>query len=290
MKQWQDMLHKVLTHGVERPDRTGIGTMALFGEQMAFDNTTSFPAVTTKELKFEQVKAELACFIRGYSTLAEFNGMGCRIWNGNGNDPRWLASGQVPEGSGYLGRIYGVQWRDWLGYDGNEAWQVTHTDQLKNLVDGLRSNPYGRRHIVTAWNPGELDEMCLPPCHVLWQCFVRPYKLANVLEQYMLDLRVDLRSLDLFLGAPFDIASYALLQRLIAKECGMVAGRLTLQVGDCHVYLNHGQQVGQVLGRKPYHPPNLVLSDDASLFGFEPHQATLIDYTHHPAVSAPLNV
>lgn len=280
MKQWHDIMHKALTEGVERPDRTGVGTMALFGEQLVFDNSITFPAVTTKELKFGQVKAELAAFIRGYSTLEQFHSVGCKIWDGNAEQT--AGSKFKPAFQGDLGRIYGVQWRDWHGYDGGPQ----SFDQLRELVVGLKANPYGRRHLVSAWNPVDLNDMVLPPCHVMFQCFVRPGRLGNP----VLDLRVDMRSVDLFLGLPFDIASYALLQRLIAREVHMDAGKLVFQLGDAHVYLNHGQQVGTVLGRKPYFPPLLTLADETSLFEFHPDQAELFDYSHHPAVPAPLNV
>jgi thymidylate synthase len=297
MKQWQDILHKAVTHGVERPDRTGIGTLALFGEQLSFDNHVTFPAVTVKELKFGQVKAELACFVRGLDSIHDFRQLGCRIWDGN--EAQTAGSRFKPSRPGDLGRIYGVQWRRWrsvaassrlngLEHGLKPGQSVVFTDQLKQLVKGLRDNPYGRRHLVTAWNPGELDDMVLPPCHVMFQCFVRPSPMGGEWPM-MLDLRVDMRSVDLFLGLPFDIASYALLQRLIAKEVGMDSGRLVFQLGDAHVYLNHGTQVGTVLGRKPIHPPLLRLADDASLFEFHPDQADLIDYFSHPAVSAPLN-
>jgi thymidylate synthase len=285
MKQWQDILHRALTHGVERPDRTGVGTLALFGEQLTFDNFGTFPAVTAKELKFGQVKAELAAFIHGFDNLDDYHSVGCRIWDGNA--AQTAGSRFKPSKPGDLGRIYGVQWRSWTGvdrYPGGEAYTY-ELDQLKALVNGLNNDPFGRRHLVTAWNPAELHQMVLPPCHVMFQCFVRPFDLGKAL-----DMRVDMRSVDLFLGLPFDIASYALLQRLIAKEVNMDSGKLVFQLGDAHVYLNHSRQVGTVLARKPVHPPQLVLNSAASLFDFRPEQADLLDYTHHPAVPAPLNV
>jgi thymidylate synthase len=290
MKQWQDILHKAITRGVERADRTGTGTMALFGEQLEFDNDqASFPAVTAKELKFGQVKAELAAFLQGCNSLEGFHGFGCRIWDGNA--AQTAGSRFEPRFAGDLGRIYGVQWREWLSVQGDgmngQVYKVT--DQLAVLVDGLKASPYSRRHLVTAWNPGELDDMVLPPCHVMFQCFVRPSPMGHPWPR-VLDMRVDMRSVDLFLGLPFDIASYALLQRLIAKEVGMDSGRLVFQLGDAHVYLNHSRQVGTVLARKPMASPLLHLTDKASLFDFRPDQAELVNYHHYPAVPAPLNV
>src|ERR1700743_3162584 len=155
MKQWHAIMHKALTEGVERPDRTGVGTMALFGEQLVFDNSVTFPAVTTKELKFGQVKAELAAFIHGESTLEGFHKWGCRIWDGNAEQT--AGSKFKPAFAGDLGRIYGVQWRNWHTYVGSSLPMAV--DQLKELVHGLKANPYGRRHLVTAWNPGDLDDM-----------------------------------------------------------------------------------------------------------------------------------
>jgi thymidylate synthase len=287
---------KVVGHGVNRPDRTGAGTLSCFGEQLVFDNRPgTFPAVTTKRLFFGQVKAELACFLRGYDSLEQFHSMGCTIWDGNGNSDYWKPRARF---EGDLGRIYGVQWRDWLSVgckaQGGGAEEPKSTDQLRALVDGMRRDPYGRRHVVTALNPGELDQMCLPPCHVLFQAYVRPDATSSSPDPHQpgqwVDLRVDMRSVDLFLGLPFDVASYALLQRLLAKELGWKSGWLVFQLGDAHVYLNHLDQVKTVLGRREKAPPDLVLDPAASLFGFEPAHALLSGYDPHPPVAAPLNV
>lgn len=280
MRAWKEIMNKVLRHGFRRPDRTGVGTLALFGEQLIFDNRDEFPAVTTKKLAFGQMAAELACFLRGYDNLSQFRSMGCTIWDGNGSADYWLPKARS---EGDLGRIYGVQWRDWrsvLCHD--SGFELVRVDQLKELVDGIRRDPYGRRHVVTALNPGEMGQMCLPPCHVLFQAFVTP---SNELW-----LRVDMRSVDLFLGLPFDIASYALLQRLLAKELGLDSGFLCFQLGDAHIYLNHVEQVQLVLGREEMEPPQLWLSPAASLFDFHPSQAQLVKYTNHGTVAAPLNV
>jgi thymidylate synthase len=280
--EWHRILRKVRAHGVERPDRTGVGTLATFGEQLCFDNRVAFPAVTTKKLAFGQVASELAAFLAGHSDLQGFHSVGCKIWDGNGTAEYWKPRAMY---EGDLGRIYGVQWRDWLSAPRAGGQPPKSTDQLKELVDGIRRDPFGRRHLVTAWNPGELDQMCLPPCHVLFQAFCYPAE-----KRMVVDLRVDMRSVDLFLGLPFDIASYALLQRLLCKDLGAISGWLTFQLGDSHIYLNHQAQVAEVLAREPREAPTLRLHRDASLFNFSPDMAELVDYHPHPAVPAPLNV
>lgn len=289
MEQWKRILDKVLRFGDERPDRTGVGTVALFGEMLTFDNRTTFPAVTTKKLAFGQVKAELCAFLRGYQTLEQFHSVGCNIWDGNGESSYWAPRQRVP---GDLGRIYGVQWRDWhssaygLGLHNPQGYVAV--DQLKNLVDGLRNDPYSRRHLVTAWNPGELGQMCLPPCHVMFQVFVAPALTPG--EAPQLDMLVTMRSVDLFLGLPFDVASYALLQRLLAQTVDMLPGLLHFSLGDAHVYNNHREQVATVLARDEYDAPGIWLDHPADVFNFSPNQAELVNYYSHPAVPAPLNV
>ena len=172
MRAWKEIMQKVLRHGFRRPDRTGVGTLALFGEQLMFDNRDEFPAVTTKKLAFGQMAAELACFLHGYDNLKDFHGMGCTIWDGNGSADYWLPKARS---KGDLGRIYGVQWRNWRSVLCHESGlELVQVDQLETLVEGLRHDPFGRRHVVTALNPGEQGQMCLPPCHVLFQAFVTP--------------------------------------------------------------------------------------------------------------------
>lgn len=289
MEPWQRILKKVLTHGERRHDRTGVGTLALFGEALTFDNRDSFPAVTLKKLGFEQVKAELSCFLHGYDNLRHFHQAGCHIWDDNGTAPYWLPFARF---EGDLGRIYGVQWRNWRSpaqhrgqFLGEALYEVKEVDQLRVLVDKLRSEPHGRRHVVTAWNPGELDQMCLPPCHMFFQAF-----LSGEGMDMRLDIAVYMRSVDLFIGLPFDVASYALLQRLLAKELNVDSGFLTFMLGDTHIYLNHVDQVRTVLAREPHVPPSLDLSSKASLFEFDPNHAHLMGYQFHPAVPAPMNV
>ena len=283
MINYQQLLHQVLTQGTKRPDRTGTGTLSVFGRQLKFPNKAGpdgcFPAVTVKRLPFKAVCGELASFIQGARDIETFRANGCGFWDQNAQH----TSGSLfePEFEGDLGRIYGVQWRSWLsgvrlpsGYLHPRA-----TDQLKNLVEGLKGNPNGRRHLVMAYNPGEMDQVCLPACHVLFQCYV---------EGDELDLLFWMRSVDLFLGLPCDIALYALLQRLIALECGLVPRMLVAQLGDCHIYLNHLEQAKEAVSRKPRIPPELILAEETSLFGFKPAHATLLHYDPHPPISAPM--
>lgn len=268
--------------GIDRPDRTGVGTRALFGLQLEFENSLrSFPAVTTKKLALRQVCAELACFIQGFESLEDFHAYGCTIWDGNARQTS--GSKFAPDYAGHLGRIYGKQWRDWQSVAHNEAdtLRCEYTDQLANLAEGLRSNPNSRRHIVLAYNPGELDQVCLPACHVLFQCFV-----ANG----SLDLRVDMRSVDLFLGLPFDIASYAVLQRLLALATGLRSNRLIFQLGDAHIYYNHFEEVQEALRRAPRVPPQLLLREGCNWQTFVAEDAALINYHPYAAIPAPLNV
>lgn len=286
MKAWHDLLRKVVRHGTYRKDRTGVGTLALFAEVLRVSNHNTFPAVTTKQLAFRQCAAEMACFIRGNHSLDAFHLYGCTVWDGNGNDPRWVnkpADQGGPQFEGDLGRIYGAQWRDWRSVETVHATscQMKTTDQLSMLVEGLKAEPYGRRHLVTAWNPGEASQMCLPPCPVLFQAY---------LSTKGLDLCVYQRSCDLFLGLPFDIAGYALLQRLIAKELGVPSHELTFFIGDAHIYMNHRNQVDEVLKRAPAKPPTIIFSAEACLWDFEPQQAKLLDYYPAAPISAPLNV
>lgn len=279
MQAWLDLLKKVRNQGEFRNDRTGVGTLSLFGEAFTVDNRNFFPAVTTKELKFEQVKAELACFLLGLENIRDFHKMGCKIWDGNSSAPYWS-----PREPGDVGRIYGVQWRRWQGVSRDGL--VFFTDQLKALVQGLVENPTSRRHIVTSYNPAEIDQMCLPPCHLMFQCYVAESDVGVP----RIDLLVYMRSVDLFLGLPFDIASYALLQHLLARETGLQTGFLTFFLGDAHIYANHFNQVEEALSREPMDPPYLLLTPNASLFDFEPSQAILKNYKHRGFIAAPLNV
>lgn len=274
MKPYLDLVQQVLRYGVMREDRTGVGTIAVFGTQTTFDLRQGFPATTTKRLAFKQVIGELLCFIHGRHMLSDFHEMDVHIWDANGNADYWNPSLQ-----GSLGRIYGVNWRDWQSV--TDTGDAKSTDQLVNLINNLKKDPNSRRHMVINYNPGELDQVCLPACHVLFQCFV---------EQGFLDLRFDMRSLDLFLGAPFDIASYATLQTLLAREAGLVPRYLVMQTGDTHIYANHVQAVKEMLSRTPRKLPMLAITPGKSIFELSLDDFALLDYNPHDAIKAPMAV
>ena len=280
MNSWLNLIDDILAHGTKRNDRTGTGTTAVFGRMFRVKNDVhSFPAVTTKQLGFGQVKAELAGFLAGASTVEGMHAHGCNIWDANASAPGWVEK----NGFGYLGRIYGVQWRHWQkpALPNGLEWVDPTVDQLKNLVAGLIEQPHSRRHIVTALNPGEADDMCLPPCHVMFQCFV---------EDGNLDLMVTMRSVDVFLGLPFDIASYALLQRILAQQTGLKSRMLTFSLGDAHIYNDHVEQCKLVSLRTPFALPTLMLDPEATIDNFVPSMAVLEDYYHHGKVEAKMSV
>jgi thymidylate synthase len=273
--EWHKLMTKVMCLGAEGSDRTGVGTLSLFGQTLELLDVNSFPAVTTKRLAFKTMAAELECFLKGSTNAAEFEAAGCSIWNGNAH--AWKGA----KFRGDMGRVYGAQWRFWHGV--TRAGNVYVVDQLRNVVEGIKTDPRSRRHMVTAWNPAELDDMCLPPCHYAFQFYVSP-------SSHYLDCMVHMRSVDLFLGLPFDIASYALLMHLVARETNKVPRRLVMTFGDTHIYLNHLEQVEEVLDRSPLHPPVLHLDETASLFNFTAAMATLLRYVSHASVPAKLNV
>ena len=279
MKVWKDILRTVLETGEKRNDRTGCGTLAIFGAVLEFDNENSFPAVTTKKLAFKPMIGEMSCFLRGKHYLKDFHEVDCKIWDKNGNADYWTKNPNNIEPGNYLGRIYGVNWIDWKSIHFGE---VKTTNQLKNVVDGIKKEPHGRRHIVTSYNPGELDQVALPCCPTHFQFFVRGVS--------HIDMIVYMRSVDLFLGLPFDVASYAILQRLVAKETGLKSGKLKFMLADTHIYLNHIDQVKIVLEREELPPPNIELSEDASLFNFMPDQIRIINYNSHSTVKADMAV
>lgn len=290
-KEWHRLIKEALARGERRQDRTGVGTRALFGARARWDLRDGFPACTTKKLYFGQVRAELAAFLAGAESLQEFNAVGCTIWDANAGDPAWKERQRF---QGDVGRIYGAQWRRWrsvmYGKGRDSFGGYVEVDQLKAMLDGLRADPHGRRHVVTAWNPGELRVMCLPPCHVMFQCFASDLDATALRPRGSLDLHFHMRSLDLFLGCPFDVASYALMLHLIAKTTGRTARHLLMTAGDCHVYNNHAAQCEAVLSRRPRPLPALVLEDGASPLAFLPEDARLACYDPHPAVPAPMNV
>jgi thymidylate synthase len=264
----------VLKQGAQREDRTGTGTIAVFGTQTTFDLREGFPATTTKRLAFKQVVGELLCFMHGEHMLEDFHKRGVKVWDANATAEYW-----TPEVPGDTGRIYGVNWRDWQSVTKDGF--AKSTDQLIELIKGLKNNPTSRRHVVLAYNPGELEQVCLPACHVLFQCFV---------EGEYLDLRFDMRSLDLFLGAPFDVASYAILQALLAREIGLMPRFLTMQTGDTHIYLNHVAQVKERLSRTPMALPQLAINPDKSFFELGIDDFELLNYNPREAIKAPMAV
>ena len=241
MRQYLDVLRKALESGVERDDRTGTGTRAIFGEVLRFRMRDGFPAVTTKRLAFRSVLAELLWFIAGSSDVSELHALGTHIWDGNAYAPYWTPKARF---EGDAGRNYGQQWRDWIAPDGR------HVDQLADVIRGIRERPESRRHVVTAWNPGELDATSLPACHALFQLFVADGRLSLMMYQ---------RSCDLFLGVPFNIAQYAVLLHLIAQIAELVPDELVHVLADAHVYRDHFDAAREQLGREPFPPPTLVL-------------------------------
>lgn len=279
MRNYLQLLHDVTTKGDKRIDRTGIGTVALFGKHLRFDLTKGFPAVTTKKLYFESVKAELAWMLSGNRYIDSLHDLTCHIWDKNVANPKWQAN-PMCFGETDAGRVYGVQWRSWKWHD--SAGYGGIIDQLQYAVSTIIQNPGDRRIIVSAWNPGELDEMCLPPCHLYYQFFVRK-------EKY-LDCAIVMRSVDTFLGMPFDIASYALLTHIVAKQTGKLPGELYMTFMDTHVYLNHKDQVRTQLGRDPYQHPQLKWNVEfPTIDNFHPNMCELVNYKYHPAIKAEMN-
>ena len=241
MNQYLEVLRKTMDSGVDRDDRTGTGTRAIFGEVMRFKMSDGFPAVTTKRLAFRSVLAELLWFIAASSDVNELHALGVRIWDGNAYAPYWAPKARF---DGDAGRNYGQQWRDWISPRG------IHVDQLQDVIAGLRTNPSSRRHVVTAWNPGELDETSLPACHAFFQLFVADGRLSLMMYQ---------RSCDLFLGVPFNMAQYAVMLHLIAQFSGLVPDEFVHVLADAHIYRDHMDGVREQLTRQPYPSPRLAL-------------------------------
>lgn len=264
MKTYLELLRDVRHHGVVKGDRTGTGTRSLFGHQMRFDLGAGFPLLTTKRLHLKSILHELLWFLRGESNLAYLNRHGVTIWD------EWA------DAEGELGPIYGVQWRSWPAADGRSI------DQLAQVVDTIRANPDSRRLLVSAWNVGELENMALPPCHVLFQFYVAEGRLSCQLYQ---------RSADLFLGVPFNIASYALLTLMVASVSGLEPGEFVHTLGDVHLYENHLEQADRQLRREPRPLPRMTLRRrPASLFDFEYDDFELTGYDPHPRIKAPIAV
>jgi len=294
MREYHDALREVLDRGSNRTDRTGIGTRSLFGLQTRYNIRGHFPAVTTKRLAWRAVVSELLWFIEGSGDerrLAEIL-HGTRdpekktIWTANAQADYWAPNAQY---EGDLGRVYGVQWRTWRKFN-NMSWeddlQVGHyetVDQLQNLIDGIKRDPFGRRHILTAWNPGELDQMALPPCHVLSQFYVS--------DDGELSCQLYQRSADMFLGVPFNIASYSLLTYMIAQVCDLTPGTFVHTIGDAHIYLNHLDAVREQLSRVPLTPPVLRLDPTiGNIDKFTMDNIFLENYESHAPIAAPMAV
>ncbi|OMG60652.1 thymidylate synthase [Brevundimonas sp. ZS04] len=263
--EWQylNLLRDILDDGVRRDDRTGTGTLGVFGRQMRFDLSKGFPLLTTKKLHTRSIFIELLWFLRGETNIAWLKDNGVSIWD------EWA------DANGDLGPVYGKQWRSWAAPNGASI------DQIQKLVHGLKTNPNSRRHIVSAWNPADVDDMALPPCHCLFQFFVADGKLSCQLYQ---------RSADVFLGVPFNIASYALLTHMLAKVVGLEPGDFVHTFGDAHLYLNHLEQAELQLSRAPLPLPTLSVADKDDLFGFELSDFVLNDYQSWPHIKAPVAV
>lgn len=260
MKQYLELLDHVMANGVEKGDRTGTGTRSVFGYQMRFNLEEGFPLLTTKKLHLKSIIYELLWFLRGETNVHYLQEHGVRIWN------EWAG----PDGE--LGPIYGYQWRSWPDYNGG------HIDQISEVVETIKNNPDSRRIIVSAWNVGQLDEMHLPPCHAFFQFYVADGRLSLQLYQ---------RSADIFLGVPFNIASYALLLQMMAQVTGLRAGDFVHTLGDAHIYNNHIEQVRLQLSREPRHLPRMVLNPEVkSIFDFKYEDFTLEDYDPHPHIKA----
>jgi thymidylate synthase len=277
MKTYLDALKFVLENGQERKDRTGVGTIGVFGMQQRYDLSLGFPAVTTKKLAFRACLSELLWFIEGSNDerrLCEIlhgtrDTSKSTIWTDNATSDYWQPKAKF---DGDLGRVYGVQWRDYRG-----------VDQLNELILGIRNDPYGRRHILSAWNPAELDEMALPPCH----CFAQFYVSAD----RKLSCQMYQRSCDMFLGVPFNIASYSLLTHMIAQVCGLEAGEFVHVLGDAHIYLNHVEQVKEQLAREPLPLPTLWINPEVYVIEhFTMEDLRLDGYESYPSIKAPMAV
>lgn len=290
MKQYLALLQDILTNGEMRDDRTGVGTISVFGRQLRFDLSRGFPAVTTKKLAWRAVKGELLWFLEGSGNerrLAEITHGKAEgnttIWTPNAQDIKWIF-GRV---EGDLGRIYGVQWRTWatnrVRWTSSSESEPVFIDQIATLIDGIKNNPMSRRHILSAWNVAELDQMALPPCHVLAQFYVS--------QDGRLSCHMYQRSVDVFLGLPFNVASYALLTHMIAHVCGLKAGELVISTGDTHIYLDHQDQVREQLERDPLELPELFLNPDVrDIDQFKMDDIQLVGYESHKSIKANMAV
>ena len=264
MKQYLDLLSHVKENGVRKGDRTGTGTLSTFGYQMRFDLSQGFPLMTTKKLHLKSIIHELLWFLQGDTNTKYLNDNGVRIWN------EWA------DEHGNLGHIYGFQWRSWPTPEGS------HVDQISSVIQSILNSPDSRRHVVSAWNVGELDQMALPPCHILFQFYVADGKLSCQLYQ---------RSADIFLGVPFNIASYSFLLMMMAQVCGLQPGEFIHTLGDAHIYLNHMEQVRLQLGRTPKSLPTVSLNPEVKdIFDFKFEDFAVENYDPHPHIKGQISV
>ncbi len=264
MRQYLDLLENILDHGVQKGDRTGTGTLSIFGYQMRFDLMKGFPLLTTKKLHLKSIIHELIWFLKGDTNVRYLQENGVRIWD------EWA------DDDGNLGPVYGAQWRTWRAADGQTI------DQISRVIDGIKTNPDSRRLIVTAWNVGELEKMALSPCHALFQFYVARGELSCQLYQ---------RSADVFLGVPFNIASYALLTMMVAQVCDLGVGEFVHSLGDAHLYLNHIDQARTQLERQPYELPIMKINPEVrSIFDYKYEDFELVGYRAHPHIKAEISV
>ena len=313
-KDYLELLKDIMTNGVEKDDRTGTGTISVFGRQIRHDMSKGFPLLTTKKMAVKTMMTELKWFLKGDTNIKYLVDNGCNIWNGDAykrykEDKLGLAMGpdsfiqriktspKFAEHWGELGPIYGSQWRSWTEYyieklnGGNPMIVKRTSDQIENLINDLKYNPDSRRLMVSAWNVGELDEMVLPPCHYGFQVYTRPStrdeKIVNPGKYHVLSLMWNQRSVDTFLGLPFNIASYGTLLMLLAEECNMIPGELIGNLGDTHLYKNHIDQANEQCGRQSYNLPTIELSNVNLLDGEFDYE--IIGYESHPSIKAPLS-
>jgi thymidylate synthase len=305
--QYQELIRKILTVGTKRMDRTGTGTISIFGAQLRHDMSEGFPLLTTKKMAVKSMMTELKWFLKGDTNIKYLIENNCHIWNGDAMKNYEKKNGEIDWGHfitkeevfvdsilntsgfaeqwGELGPIYGNQWRKWKTFrstnpNANKVGtdSVEYVDQIKELIHGLKTNPYGRRHMVSAWNVGQLDQMVLPPCHYGFQCYIADGKLSLMWNQ---------RSVDTFLGLPFNLASYGTLLELLAIEVGAEPGELICNLGDVHLYSNHIEQAEELISREPYQLPTIQFKDIDILAGEWEYE--IKDYQSHPAIKAPLS-
>ncbi|GIP25923.1 thymidylate synthase [Paenibacillus sp. J23TS9] len=264
MRNYLELLEDIMENGTPKEDRTGTGTISVFGRQLRFDLSKGFPLLTTKRIHIKSVVHELLWFLSGETNVRYLKENGVTIWD------EWA------DENGDLGPVYGSQWRNWEAPDG------THIDQIANVIESIKNNPDSRRHIVSAWNVAEIEQMKLPPCHFVFQFYVADGKLSCMLT---------MRSVDTFLGLPFNIACYALLTHMVAQQCGLTPGEFVWSGGDVHIYSNHLEQVKTQLDREPYELPELMIKRKPdSIFDYKFEDFEFVDYKHHPGIKAPVAI